>query len=164
MGFVRVLAVALAGALLWGTGAGDVSSHLRLSLDSIVPGARVTQPFGCTSLELEPVRLSCPSRHFHSGIDLAAPAGSPVYAAAQGVAEVGSDFAGAGNYVAVIGDGNVRVLYCHLAVFRVRPGDRVQPGQLIGTVGATGLATGPHLHFEVDIDRIPVDPAVWLSS
>ena len=64
----------------------------------------------------------------------------------------------------VVIDDHVRLIYCHLAEFRVRSGDAVMPGQLIGLVGATGLATGPHVHFQIDVDGTPVDPAAWLAS
>jgi murein DD-endopeptidase MepM/ murein hydrolase activator NlpD len=66
--------------------------------------------------------------------------------------------------VKVIVDGHTFVLYCHLSEFRVVTGSQVAPGQLIGLVGATGLATGPHVHLQVDIDGVPVDPAAYLPS
>jgi murein DD-endopeptidase MepM/ murein hydrolase activator NlpD len=58
----------------------------------------------------------------------------------------------------------VRVLYCHLSRVQVVAGDSVTPGQVIGEVGATGLATGAHLHFEVQVDGRAVDPVNWLAS
>lgn len=87
-----------------------------------------------------------------------------MYSATNGVAYVGFDPAGAGDYVAITIDAHVRILYCHLSAFRVVSGQQVTPGQLIGLVGATGLATGPHVHLQIDVDRIPVDPVAYLSS
>jgi murein DD-endopeptidase MepM/ murein hydrolase activator NlpD len=56
-----------------------------------------------------------------------------------------------------------RVVYCHLSVRRVADGESVSAGDLIGLVGATGLATGPHVHLQVDVDGLPVDPEVFLA-
>jgi murein DD-endopeptidase MepM/ murein hydrolase activator NlpD len=115
-------------------------------------------------LTLEPFDASCPSHHTHTGIDLAAPQGTEVRAATTGAVRTGFDAAGAGNFVEVVFDAHVRVLYCHLEAFAVRSGEVVTAGQVIGFVGATGLATGPHVHLQVDIDGVPVDPALFLAS
>jgi murein DD-endopeptidase MepM/ murein hydrolase activator NlpD len=161
---IRILVVASLAVVTWLVAATQVPSHERLPVGSVVAGATITQPFGCTSLDLEPFDPNCPSRHIHTGIDLAAPLGAEVYSATAGTAFVGHDPAGAGDYVAVIVDAHVRVLYCHLSAFRIGSGQEVTPGQLIGLVGATGLATGPHVHLQVDIDGVPVDPASFLAS
>ena len=159
------IAGAVAGAVVvMLTAATHVPSHERLPLQAVVVGAVISQPFGCTSLELEPFDPFCPGRHIHTGVDLAAPLGTEVHSATEGVASLGFDSSGAGNYVVVAAGPHVRLLYCHLSAFRVRPGDSVSPGQLIGLVGATGLATGPHVHFQVDVDGTAVDPALWLIS
>lgn len=161
---LRLIAVPAFGAFVWMVGLSGVPAESRLPVDSVVVDATVTQRFGCTKLTLEPFSEWCPSHHFHSGIDLAAPAGTEVFAATSGIVSAGTDTAGAGNFVAVRFDRHTRLLYCHLAAFRVRPGQHVEAGQVIGTVGATGLATGPHLHFEVDVDGTPVDPSAWLAA
>jgi len=144
--------------------AAHVPSHARLPVQAVVVGALVSQPFGCTTLALEPFDPFCPGLHIHTGIDLAAPLGTDVHSATAGTAFLGYDSAGAGNFVVVAVDAHVRVLYCHLSAFRVRPGESVTPGQVIGLVGATGLATGPHVHLQVNVDGSPVDPAVFLAS
>lgn len=149
---------------MWLIAATQVPAHIRLPLVAVVAGAVVTQPFGCTALELEPFDPSCPSRHIHTGVDLAAALGTAVYSATEGVVITGFDGRGAGKFVKVVVDRHVRILYCHLSAFRVRSGDVVTPGQLVGLVGATGLATGPHVHLQVNIDGHPVDPAWFLSS
>lgn len=164
MGLLRLLALLGCGALVWMAGLSTVPTTVRLGLAGVVGGATVTQPFGCTDVELEPLSARCRARHFHTGIDLAAPAGTQVFSATSGVASTGSDSAGAGNYVVIQYDRQTRVLYCHLSSFAVRPGQHVEAGQLIGTVGATGLATGPHLHFEVDVAGRAVDPETWLAE
>jgi len=161
---MRLLAV-LAGALvIWLVTATQVPSRARVPLDSVVVGAIVSQPFGCTSLELEPFDALCPWHHIHTGVDLAASIGTEVHSATAGSAITGYDPSGAGNYVIVIVDPHVRILYCHLSAFRVRSGDAVTPGDVIGLVGETGLATGPHVHLQIDIDGSAVDPASWLGS
>ena len=161
---MRVLAVVAGSLAVFLIGASQVPSQVRLPVSTVVPGAVVSQPFGCTPLLVEPVDLSCPSHHTHTGIDLAAALGTEVHAATSGTASTGFDVAGAGNFVAVHFDAHVRVLYCHLSAFAVHPGDFVVAGQVIGYVGATGLATGPHVHLQVDVDGMPVDPFVFLAS
>jgi murein DD-endopeptidase MepM/ murein hydrolase activator NlpD len=161
---MRILALAAGAATMFLVGATQVPSHIRLPVASVVVGATVTQPFGCTPLVLEPFDPQCPSLHFHTGVDLAAPSGAEVHSATSGMAVTGFDVAGAGNFVAVVVDRTVRVLYCHLSAFAVRTGDRLSPGEVIGYVGATGLATGPHVHLQVDIGGVPVDPVRFLGS
>jgi murein DD-endopeptidase MepM/ murein hydrolase activator NlpD len=161
---IRVAAAIAGAAVVMLTAAAQVPSHERLPMQAVVVGAVITQPFGCTSLELEPFDPFCPGLHIHMGVDLAAPLGTEVHSATGGVASIGYDSSGAGNYVVVAAGPHVRILYCHLSAFRVGPGNSVSPGQVIGLVGATGLATGPHVHFQVDVDGTAVDPALWLVS
>lgn len=159
---IRLLVIGLVAMAAWLIAAMQVPSHLRLPVEGVVPGATVTQPFGCTDLVLEPFDPGCPSGHFHGGIDLAAPVGTAVYSATGGVAFAGFDAVGAGNFVAVRLDGHVRLVYCHLSEFRVASGAQVTAGQLIGLVGSTGLATGPHVHLQIEVDGVPVDPVTFL--
>jgi len=154
-----LLATVTAGTLFNLLAAGGSAAGPR----EIVPGAVEAQPFGCTSFELEPVQPACPGGHFHSGIDLAAPAGTPVLAPAGGVARVGEG-GPCGIHVVIRHGGGVETLYCHLSQALVADGQRVGSGQRIGSIGASGLATGPHLHFEVHSDGQPVDPAAWLLT
>ena len=159
----RLLALAAGSAAVFLVGATQVPSHVRLPVAAVVAGAVVTQPFGCTTLQLEPFDATCPTRHTHTGIDLAAPEGEDVRSATAGMALTGYDALGAGNFVAIVVDAHVRVLYCHLQGFAVRSGEHVTAGEVIGYVGATGLATGPHVHLQVDVDGVPVDPAKFLG-
>jgi murein DD-endopeptidase MepM/ murein hydrolase activator NlpD len=140
-----------------------LAAHPSTSPVEIVPGAVESQPFGCTSFELEPVEPSCPGGHFHAGVDLAAPAGTPVQTPGDGVARVGSG-GSCGIHVLVQHGGGIETLYCHLSAAAVADGQRIGAGQRIGSVGATGLATGPHVHFEIHRNGRPVDPATWLAQ
>jgi len=161
---MRLLAVVAGGVVVWLVAATQVPSQTRLPVEGVVVGAVISQAFGCTSLDLEPFDARCPLHHTHDGIDLAAPSGTDVHSATLGTAFTGYDPAGAGNFVVVIVDSHVRILYCHLSAFHVGSGDAVTPGQVVGLVGETGLATGPHVHLQIDVDGAPVDPAVWLAS
>ncbi len=162
--FLRLTGISAAVASVWIVGASHVANPEKLALSAIVPRAVETQPFGCSPLALEPFDPSCPSHHIHTGVDLAAPQGTPVRAAAGGLATVAFDPGGAGLYVAVAVGDHTRVLYCHLSRASVTDGDPVVTGEVIGEVGATGLATGAHLHFEVQVDGEAIDPVVWLAS
>jgi murein DD-endopeptidase MepM/ murein hydrolase activator NlpD len=124
----------------------------------------LTQPYGCTPFPLEPAAPWCPTGHFHSGIDMAAPEGTPVRSAAAGVARVSENPGGYGLYVLVEHGGGVATLYGHLAWSPLRGGEAVTAGQEVGEVGSSGLSTGPHLHFEVRRDARPVDPGPWLPA
>lgn len=161
---LRMVLIAAAAGLAWMCAASQLADQTRLPVDVIVEGAVLTQPFGCTSLALEPFDPLCPSRHVHTGIDLAAPPGTAVVSATAGVAHVGYDARGAGLFVAVDAAGSVRILYCHLFSSVVHSGEQVVAGQMLGTVGSSGLATGPHLHFEIQVDGRSVDPVQWLSA
>jgi len=161
---LRVMAIGAALGLAWTLAASRAIDQQRLPLDVVVPGGVVTQPFGCTTLTLEPFDPMCPSRHVHTGIDLATDAGTAVHAATGGVANVAYDGAGPGLFVTIEYGDNVRILYCHLFSAAVTSGDVVSAGDTIGTVGASGLATGPHVHFEVQVAGRSVDPELWLAS
>jgi murein DD-endopeptidase MepM/ murein hydrolase activator NlpD len=125
------------------------------------PQAQISQPFGPSQLALEPPYGGFP--HFHSGIDLTEPFGSPVYAADDGVvALVGSSTSGYGNYVVIAHSGGLDTLYGHLSAALVKAGQTVSQGQTIGLEGSTGNSTGAHLHFELRINQKPVDPALYL--
>ncbi len=104
-----------------------------------------------------------PGYEFHDGVDFSASYGAPVYATARGVvAQVGW----MGPYgLAVLLDhaGGYRTLYGHLARTAVRPGERVERGQLLGYVGSTGRSTGPHLHYSVYRYGTPSNPLAYLN-
>jgi murein DD-endopeptidase MepM/ murein hydrolase activator NlpD len=143
--------------------AAQLPSHTRLPLAGVVAGAVISQPFGCTSLVLEPYAPFCPGRHVHTGIDLAASIGTAVHSASAGTVHVGFDPNGAGRYVLVTVDSHARVFYCHLSAVSVADGQAVSAGQVVGALGQSGLATGPHLHFEVQVNGTSIDPVAWLA-
>ncbi len=120
-----------------------------------VDGYRLTARFGASGLWAST----------HTGLDFAAPEGTPLRAVAPGViAETGYDGAYGNKTVLRLDDGTV-LWYAHQSAVEVEPGQRVSPGQVIGAVGSTGNVTGPHLHLEVRPgDGEPVDPDGWLHE
>ena len=140
--------------------AGTAPKDLKLAWP--MPGAAITQPFGPSDLVLEPPLGPYP--HFHTGVDLAKPAGTPVLAAADGiVVAAATGRIGYGNYVIIAHGRGVETLYGHLDGLSVNLGDRVGQGRVIGFEGSSGFSTGPHLHFEVRVDNQFVDPLLYLS-
>ena len=99
---------------------------------------------------------------FHSGLDIEAPYGTPVRAAADGTAADASMGAGYGRQVVLDHGHDVETVYGHLSAVAVVPGQHVTRGQVIGYVGQTGRATGPHLHYEVRVHNVPVNPHKYL--
>jgi murein DD-endopeptidase MepM/ murein hydrolase activator NlpD len=98
-------------------------------------------------------------RKMHTGIDFAAPIGTPIYAAADGVIDnVDVSFTGYGKKVEINHGFGYRTRYAHMHAFVVRNGQHVKRGELIGFVGDTGLSTAPHLHYEVFINGAQVNP------
>lgn len=101
----------------------------------------------------------------HSGLDIAAPIGTPIYAAADGTVIDAGPASGFGLWVKLKHDDGTETIYGHVNDFSVQPGQRVSAGEQIATVGNRGQSTGPHLHFEVhDASGVKVDPAQWLST
>jgi hypothetical protein len=99
---------------------------------------------------------------FHPGIDLAAPAGTPILAATTGTITYAGWETGYGNYICLAATPTFATCYAHLATITVVGGQPVVAGQQLGTEGTTGDSTGPHLHFEVRRNGTTVDPAPYL--
>ncbi|MBN2494646.1 MAG: M23 family metallopeptidase [Deltaproteobacteria bacterium] len=113
----------------------------------------ITSGFGYRRDPLDPSRV-----RFHSGIDLAAPLNEPVMAAASGQV-IRTGWAGkAGRAVRIVHPDGTQTMYAHLALILVKPGQRIEAGDVIGLLGASGRATGPHLHFAVFREGKQVDP------
>jgi murein DD-endopeptidase MepM/ murein hydrolase activator NlpD len=96
----------------------------------------------------------------HKGVDFAAPTGTPIFAAGDGVVERANRFSSFGNYIKIRHNGEYKTAYAHLHKFAkgIRAGSRVKQGQTIGYVGSTGRSTGPHLHYEVHVNGKAVNP------
>ena len=99
---------------------------------------------------------------FHPGLDIAAPMGTTITAAAAGTVIMAQWYGGYGNYILIDHGGGISTGYGHMSAIYVAKGQVVKRGQAIGAVGSTGASTGPHLHFEVRRDGKPIDPTPWL--
>jgi murein DD-endopeptidase MepM/ murein hydrolase activator NlpD len=117
-----------------------------------VDGARLSSGFG---MRTHPI---LGFSRLHRGVDFAAPTGTPVLASAAGRVLRAGWGGGYGNTIDIDHGRGIVTRYAHLARMDVRPGQQVTQGQRIGAVGSTGLSTGPHLHYEVIRDGVPVDP------
>ncbi|GAF27404.1 membrane proteins related to metalloendopeptidases [Moorella thermoacetica Y72] len=117
------------------------------------PGiSTITSPFGP---RVDPVRGGS---SFHTGVDIAAPMGTPVHAAADGVVAVAGWMGNFGNAVYIQHAGDMVTIYAHLSQIAVQRGQQVKAGEVIAYSGSTGKSTGPHLHFEVRLHGQPVNP------
>lgn len=126
----------------------------------------ITQPFGCTDLWGEPYDPRCPSKHTHTGIDMAGNGtGTPIVAADAGIATAYPGSSGYGNYVIIVHGNGYSTLYGHMSAFRIPANTptRVLRGTAIGAEGSTGFSTGPHLHFEIRYNNSPANPCAWLG-
>ncbi len=129
----------------------------RLSyIPSICPlkTGRVTDRFGA--------RQAFRSWKAHTGLDVAARWGTPVYVTANGVVESVTWRSGYGKSVIVDHGGGIKTLYGHLSAYKVRTGQKVKRNDKIAEVGSTGLSTGPHLHYEVRVNEICQNPELYI--
>ena len=115
-------------------------------------------PYG--NWQAAPRAVAARSMFMHEGIDLVAPAGTAVYAAADGVVVGAAPNGRYGNWIRIEHGGRLATVYGHLSAFApgIEPGETVVRGELIGFVGSTGRSTGAHLHFELLSDGKPVNP------
>ncbi|MFH0757934.1 MAG: peptidoglycan DD-metalloendopeptidase family protein [Bacteroidota bacterium] len=95
----------------------------------------------------------------HLGLDIAAPEGTPVYAAAEGIVKKAENLKGWGNLLVLEHAEGYTTFYAHMKSFEVKAGDKVTSGQEVGSVGNTGMSTGHHLHYEVRKDGVQVNPS-----
>ena len=130
----------------------DGRNRRRAFLASPMEFSRITSGF---AMRMHPILQSWRA---HNGVDYSAPFGTPVRAVGDGVVESVGRQNGYGNVVQLLHSGGKSSVYAHLSSMDVRPGQRVEQGQRIGGVGATGWATGPHLHFEFRVNGQFLDP------
>ncbi len=137
-----------------------VGSVSGVSIPSRMPfeGVALTSGFG---VRWHPV---LGGRRQHKGVDLSAPAGTPIYATADGVVGKAEWFSSYGLYVQLEHGGNLETRYGHMSRLNVFAGQKVHKGELIGYVGSTGRSTGPHLHYEVRIAGEAVNPIPYMQA
>ncbi len=99
----------------------------------------------------------------HSGIDLAAPLGSPIFATSDGTVSTADWRGGYGLLVSLDHGGGVQTRYGHMSRLNVVAGEKVRKGDVIGYIGSTGLSTGPHLHYEIRLNGRAINPAPYLK-
>jgi murein DD-endopeptidase MepM/ murein hydrolase activator NlpD len=149
----RLAAAAAAAAMSGGTG--SISLEQIASLPAFVhpcPSGSVSSGFGWRNFD----------NAFHKGLDLAAPTGTPIYAAVDGTVIISDYNSSAGNWV-VISHGNGLVTkYMHASALYVSAGQTVSAGEAIAAVGNTGNSFGAHLHFQVELNGVAVDPLAFL--
>ena len=148
---------------------GSAGDRIATTLDHLRAAANIPAP-DLTALRIEPVENCATSgfgwredpitkrRKFHSGADIRGGFGTPVMAAGDGTVIFAGDQNGYGNLVMVDHGNGIVTRYAHLRRIDAKKNQVITAGTRIGQVGATGRATGPHLHFEVRIDGHPVDP------
>jgi murein DD-endopeptidase MepM/ murein hydrolase activator NlpD len=129
-----------------------------ISVPSRMPleGAQLTSGYG---MRTHPV---LGGRRQHSGIDLAAPTGTPVYATADGIIGRADWYSSYGLYISINHGASMETRYAHLSRLAVAAGDNIKKGDLIGYVGSTGRSTGPHLHYEVRVEGLAVNPIPYM--
>jgi murein DD-endopeptidase MepM/ murein hydrolase activator NlpD len=126
----------------------------------------ISQGFGCVTFYLEIYNPNCPYPHrFHSGIDIAAPWGSPIIAADTGIIYFYPGSIGYGNMIYMIHGNGYSTVYGHLDHYAagLSSGQIVARGDLIGYEGSTGWSTGAHLHFEIRVNDVYQNPCIWLG-
>lgn len=119
----------------------------------------ITSNFGIRSNPTDPTA----GTEFHSGIDIAGPLGTPIFATKDGVVKFAGEAGGYGNKIELDHGNDLTSVYGHLSSFSVKSGDVVTRGQIIGHMGSTGRSTGSHLHFEIRLSGTPTNPINYIK-
>lgn len=158
-GFVKDFAKDLIASEDYGAGGVDAAKNttyapLVTTVKPVNPleHAKITSPFGWRT---HPITGK---RGFHTGLDLATKAGTPIRAAYYGKVEATGTSEAWGNYVLLSHQGGLKTYYCHCSAVLVEQGAVIRAGETIALVGSTGWSTGPHLHFEIRLDNLRFDP------
>ena len=139
------------------TGSSAPASRGNLLFDRPVDGP-LSSPFGLRRF------FNGEERNPHSGLDFAAKTGTPIKAPAAGQVILTGDYFFNGKTVFVDHGQGLISMFCHLSEIGVKVGDQLARGQVLGKVGATGRATGPHLHWNVSLNDARVDPAIFIGA
>lgn len=144
--------------------AAEITKKLEALKYGNIPTGRLTYPTSGIFTSGFGYRISPISgtRRFHAGIDIGASTGTPIVAAADGDVIDASYINGYGYSILIYHGGGYATFYAHMSGYAVSSGQHVQRGQIIGYVGSTGYATGPHLHFEVRVNGAPKNPLDYL--
>lgn len=105
-----------------------------------------------------------PTGGFHRGLDLRSPMGTPVHAVTPGVVKISKMFRLHGGTIGIDHGQGVTSIYIHLSKLAVPVGAVVKAGDVVGFVGSTGFATGPHLHWQISVNGVPVNPSQWIPA
>ena len=127
-------------------------SAKKLLMKTPIDGARLSSGFG---MRKHPIRGYMKK---HQGVDFAAPTGTSIYAAGDGIIEMKQRYKGYGKYIRIRHANGFKTAYGHISKFNKTPSGRVKQGSIIGYVGSTGNSTGPHLHYEVLKNNIRINP------
>ena len=159
----KCLTLAVTVALILLLGCGSVYAVKKFSLGNLVlleapadaASFKISFPFGAKNANIEEVPA-------HDGIDYIAEEGTPVLAAADGKVRTAEFSASRGNYIIIDHTDGFSTVYACLKEMQVSVGDEMKAGTQIGTVGSTGMSTGPHLHLELWLGDEPIDPGEYL--
>lgn len=160
----KCLTLAVTVALILLLGCGSVYAVKKFSLGNFfmqetpadAATFKISLPFGAKNTNIEEFPA-------HDGIDYIAEEGTPVLAAADGKVRTAEFSASRGNYIVIDHTDGFSTVYACLKEMQVSVGDEMKAGSQIGTVGSTGMSTGPHLHLELWLDDEPIDPGEYLK-
>jgi len=151
-------------ALVFGLLSFSFTSNSDVDQDKVKKNIPTTWPINKSDVKKLSQNFGGADAETHPGIDFAAKTGTPVMATASGIVKAAKEKGDYGNLVYIIHDDSFSTLYAHLDKIKVKEGDKVKQGQVIGTVGNTGKSTAPHLHYEVRLDGEPINPKKLMTS